>query len=226
MHTLSLWLLLVSPTRADVPPVPPVESSTAAPEAPGIADVPTDVCAAPLEELIRKIRAVGSKDTYLCLASRDDAGAALLTAAGEEGLGKERVTRALTVHWMQRLDQRLPGEVIRALNPDDRRLLRDAVYARRGRTSPSSEHAAVFSQFDWYKPNPRFLNSALKEVDRANIADIDHPPPPPEPEPAAAVIAEAAPPASTTGRCGCQSAAGAPLFGLLLAAAAGIRRRP
>lgn len=179
-----------------------------------------DPCAAGLQTAIEAVRVSGSKPAYLCLAERDDAEVALLENLRQGGPNQERATRALAVHLMQRLDRALTGEEVRALNPSDRRLLRDAVYARRGRASPAAEHVAVFQQFDWYKPDPKFTDGRLDDIDRANLGIIDHPPPEPPPEPAAAAMADVPPPPAPApdlmaGRCGCATGEGS--HGLLAA---------
>jgi hypothetical protein len=164
----------------------------------------------------------GSPEAYQCLADLDAAGPALLAAVEGAEDPAAQLTRALTVHWMQRLDQLLPHEVARALPAGDRRLLSDAVRARLGRTSPAPEHARVFEQFDWYEPDPRYTDRRLTEQDRANLAALAAPPPPPPPpeEPSAAdVIADAAATPATERGCqsGCAAAHPASLAPMLLA---------
>lgn len=182
----------------------------------GIAVGPTALAADPAcvgapDDWIEQILEKGSRDAYGCIAATDAAGPALLARIQSDGFdavkNQERVTRALAIFLMHRLDQQLPGDALRALEAPDRRLLRDAVYARRGRASPSPQHHAVFEQFDWYQPSPTYNNGALSELDRENLARIDDPPAPPAP-PAAPSAADAmaetaatAPPAASG--CGC-----------------------
>jgi len=125
--------------------------------------------------------------------------------------------RALAVHVMQRLDAPVDAVSLRAMNASDRRLLRDAVHARRGRASPVPDHLQVFEKFDWYQPDPRFTNRSLQQVDTENLAVIDRPPraprvETPEDAPAAMAIPEAPKagprPASTEGACGCLAVGG------------------
>lgn len=172
------------------------------------------------------------RDAYLCLAYADEAHAPLLAAARADGLDPDvanRRTRALAVHLMQRLERALTADEVRALNAADRRLLRDAVYARRGRATPSQAHAQVFQQFDWYQPDPRYTNARLTALDRDNIALLDSPPPAPE-EPAAPTAADAvaeaqqAGPVVPKGMCGCATGGGGGLAAALVALW-GLRRR-
>lgn len=154
--------------------------------------VHAEACEGTPADWIEAVRVQGKRDAYLCIAKTETAGAALLEAIGQEGFaelgGKERITRALAVHLLHQLERPLTGEEVRALAPADRRLLRDGVYARRGRPTPSPEHEAVFSQFAWYAPVAEFNNGRLEASDRENIAIIDKPPKAP--------VAEAAPSAA------------------------------
>lgn len=173
---------------------------------------------------------------YMCLGYVDDAHDPLLARATEPPTDPNvarRISRALAVHLMLRLDRALTPEEVRPLNGADRRLLRDAVYARRGRRTPSAAHAEVFARFDWYQPDDEFDNSRLTDLDRANIAMIDHPPDPP---PAQASAAEAVArtqdrPAVPQGMCGCSAASvpaarwPAPVGLLALLVGALVRRR-
>ena len=171
----------------------------------------------------------------MCLGYVDAAHDPLLAAAAEPPSDRDvanRLSRALAVHLMLRLDRAITPEESRPLNGADRRLLRDAVYARRGRRTPSAAHAAVFERFDWYQPDDQFNNRRLTDLDRANLAMIDSPPaPPPDAGPSAAdAVADSQDqPAVPQGMCGCaagstRGASWAWLLGLL-AVVVGARRR-
>lgn len=176
------------------------------------------------------------KQAYLCLAASDAAYTPLFEAASAENPDANvanRMTRAFAVHLMQRLERPLTAEEVRALDASDRRLVRDAVYARRGRATPSKTHQAVFEQFDWYRPDSGFTNGRLTDLDRQNIELLDDPPPAPkaaapaEEASAAAAVAEAQQgPVVPKGMCGCSSAGALGLGPLLLPLwALGRRRR-
>lgn len=213
-------------------------------------------CEAPVATYVEAVRARGELDAYLCLAELDAAGSelqsAIAAAASEpppapapvEGpvvdasasverarADRERaaLSRALAIHLAVRLDRALTAEEVRALHPADRRLLRDAVHARRGRRTPAPDHEKVFLQLGWYRPDESYTNARLTALDRDNIALIDDPPPPPEPpgpEPAMAALAEV--PGAEAGEDGCACSAGGrgPAgFSALGAMAAGSRRR-
>jgi hypothetical protein len=184
----------------------------------GIAEPPT--CNLSLEIYLTEVEEHGSKEAYLCLATLDDAGPFLMEKAAQPS-HSARTTRALTVNLLYKLDRALTGEEVRSLTAADLRLLRDGIYANRGRKSPSEEHDAIFSQFDWYQPSPMFTNGKLLEIDRTNLDIIDNPPPPPQPESASAAMEDVAAAPANTQRCGCatptRSGAGlwAGLMGLL-----------
>ena len=183
-------------------------------------------CSESLQVYIDAIQESGEPGAYLCLIDRDDAGTVLLEQAAEE---TPRVRRALAVHWIHRLDDPLPHPVARALAASDRRLMADAVHARRGRKSPVPEHHAVFEQFEWYQPDERYSNRRLTELDRANLDVINDPPPEPQPEAeasAADAIADvAATPVNERGCGACSSGGLAGGWAVLLAAVLGARRR-
>lgn len=183
-------------------------------------------------ELIEKIRIAEDKDAWLCLSRDDEGGPSLLAALAAGGPGGDRLTRGLALWSMARLDQRISDEEARALSPADRRLLRDAIQARRGRASPAPDHAAIFAWFSWYKPDSHYTVARLSELDQQNMALLDKPPPKPPPTPPAAeAMKEAAAelPAAQPeeGVCGCASVGGATggLGALLIVAVAAARRR-
>ena len=198
-------------------------------------------CDGDVDDLLAEVQARGAEPAYLCLAARDDAGPVLLAAAqaiGPETEHPARVSRALALHLMQRLDRPLTDDEARALPAVDRRLLRDAVQARRGRPSPVPEHEALFRKFSWYRPDSSWSKSSLTGLDRQNMALLDAPPKAPKApkgegdgdEAAIAALADApqATPAGAGACGGCASGPGAPvgaglsLLGALLARA---RRR-
>lgn len=186
----------------------------------GVALAAPDASCGPAESSIEAVRTQGREAAYRCLAADDDASAPLvawLSDGERDRAGEERVQRALALHVMTRLGQPVHLPSLRLLSAADRRLLRDAVHARRGRSSPSSEHERVFLKFDWYSPDPAFTNARLTVLDRENLALIDDPPepaPPPAPagatEPASAAVVNEAPPASAQVEswCGCAAGSG------------------
>jgi hypothetical protein len=125
-----------------------------------------------------------------------------------DGATRDRMTRALALHLAARSDTPWPVAEIRLLNPADRRLAADAVKARRGRVSPSSEHDAVFRQQAWYRVDPGYTDNVLDAVELENIA-MANDPPDRAPEPAAEPtleMARPAPVAQPPSACGCASA--------------------
>jgi MYXO-CTERM domain-containing protein len=177
-----------------------------------------------VSESIEVVRSKGREAAYRCLADDDEAGAPLLAWLRRDGVeppgdrsGEERVQRALALHVMQRLGAPVDVPALRGVGAADRRLLRDAVHARRGRRSPAPAHERVFSKFDWYQPDDGFSNARLTQLDRENLEIIDAPPKPvpvPAPEaaeePASAAVVNEAPPAAAQVEswCGCASGQG------------------
>jgi len=190
---------------------------------------------------IESVRTKGEEDAYLCLAADDTAQDALLeaiSASDDTTTGSHRrMQRALAIHVMQRLESPANIDALRAINASDRRLLRDAVHARRGRQSPVPDHHTVFSKFDWYQPDKRFTNRSLTPTDHENLAVIDKPPraepaPAPADAPAMAAVPEAPgngpQPAATRSTCGCAATttgAGVVWLGGLLVVGARRRQR-
>lgn len=201
-----------------------------------IAHAQAPTCHGEPDAWITRLRAEADRQTYLCLALTDDAHDPLLAAAqatladrGNDAGEDNRLTRALAIHLLQRLDRALTEDEVRALNAADRRLLSDGVRAWRGRRTPSPEHERVFSQFAWYHPVDGYNNGLLTAQDRANITLLDDPPPAAlageEAAPAAAAVAQATEQGAQAPRgvCGCATGAGggwAWLVGLV-----GLRRR-
>lgn len=167
---------------------------------------------------------------YLCLALEEAAHDPLVAAvqavpAADANLGN-RLRRALAIHLMQRLDRPLEVEDLRLLSASDRRLLRDAVQARKGRATPVAAHARVFEQFDWYHPDPGYTQDRLDAQDRDNMALLDAPPPAPKAEggSAAEAVAAAGEQAVPQGMCSCGAGAPGPWW-VLGAVLWGRRRR-
>ena len=70
------------------------------------------------------------------------------------------------------LDRALTLEEVRQLSLRDLRLLRNTIYARRGRTFKSEILRDHFSGMEWYKPVPDYTDKLLTKNDVRNIAMI------------------------------------------------------
>jgi hypothetical protein len=55
---------------------------------------------------------------------------------------------------------------------EDARKLRNEIYARHGKVFKDRWLQSYFKSFDWYKPNPKYTDAALTEVERQNAAAI------------------------------------------------------
>ncbi len=169
-----------------------------------------------LTELVSR----GSRRAYTCLAG-DGTASEVLIARAAEAEESARLTRALAVWRLQRLDHEIPDPEARAYGPADRRLLQDGVKAHRGRRSPAPDHLEVLEGQSWYQPDDRYTDARLTPVDRHNLAVLTDPPAPPPPR-----VEAPPPPPTATSRCGCASTAGTGgwLWGVLALGLSGRRR--
>lgn len=157
----------------------------------------------------------GDPDGYLCVVRSPEALEPLLTAiraSAEDEPAKARYTRALALYLAARSHEPWKANHVRLLNPADRRLLSDAVKARRGRKSASAEHDAIFAQQPWYTVDDRYTDNKLSLVELENTRLADKPPPPPPPKPPEAGFGKVEdqpllpPPEIEPRTCGCTSA--------------------
>ncbi|MDP2309528.1 MAG: hypothetical protein Q8P18_26130 [Pseudomonadota bacterium] len=180
--------------------------------------------AAALSEVVSR----GAREAYLCVSRAEVGKELVLAEMAKDPLGERsgrsdgRLTRALALWLLERTDRAMDPDLLARLAPADRRLLADGIRARRGRASPSPEHAAVFGQLSWYAPTPGYTDARLRPIDRANLALVDPAvrllPPPDEEEgdeeaPAASGVSVATP-----ATCGCASGGGRTGLGVGLAA--------
>lgn len=70
------------------------------------------------------------------------------------------------------LDRMLDLRQIQDLCPVSLRVLRNAVYARHGRTFKSEDLQSLFNEYPWYEANPAYSDSLLTATDKHNIALI------------------------------------------------------
>lgn len=68
-----------------------------------------------------------------------------------------------------KLDSKLQEEDLEGLNKNQLRLMRNAVYARRGRTFKSEDLQSLWNCYEWYEPNPAYSDELLTETDKYNI---------------------------------------------------------
>jgi len=64
------------------------------------------------------------------------------------------------------------GALLEGMFLEDARKLRNEIYARRGKVFKDRWLQGYFKSFDWYKPNPRYTDAALTQVERQNAAAI------------------------------------------------------
>jgi hypothetical protein len=70
------------------------------------------------------------------------------------------------------LDKQLTVDQLKDFSRRDLRLVRNLVYARRGRPFHSELIKAYFAAVDWYKPDPAYTDARLTALDRRNIKVI------------------------------------------------------
>jgi len=68
-----------------------------------------------------------------------------------------------------KLDNRLNQSDIKDLTPAQLRLMRNAIYARHGRTFKSVDLQSLWECYTWYKKNPNYSDSLLTDIDKYNI---------------------------------------------------------
>ena len=71
-----------------------------------------------------------------------------------------------------RLDSLLTVDALRDFSKRDLRILRNTVYARRGRAFKSQLLAEYFSRMEWYQPDSTYTDSRLSDIDQRNIKII------------------------------------------------------
>ncbi|MDE6718472.1 MAG: YARHG domain-containing protein, partial [Treponemataceae bacterium] len=70
------------------------------------------------------------------------------------------------------LDRELNLQQIQNLCPASLRVLRNAIYARHGRSFKSEDLQALFNEYPWYEASPAYSDSLLTATDKHNIALI------------------------------------------------------
>jgi YARHG domain len=67
------------------------------------------------------------------------------------------------------LDKQLTVDQLKDFSRRDLRMLRNLIYARRGRPFHSDLLRAYFQAVDWYKPDPKYTEARLTDLDKRNI---------------------------------------------------------
>jgi hypothetical protein len=70
------------------------------------------------------------------------------------------------------LDEVLKVKDLRLLSLRDLRLLRNTIYARRGRPFKSPLLQEHFARMPWYTPDPAYTDERLTKTDKRNVALI------------------------------------------------------
>jgi hypothetical protein len=67
------------------------------------------------------------------------------------------------------LDKQLTVDQLKDFSRRDLRLLRNLIYARRGRPFHSDVLKSYFQAVEWYKPDPKYTDARLTAIDKRNI---------------------------------------------------------
>ncbi len=70
------------------------------------------------------------------------------------------------------LGLKLTAADLEGMDKERLRLMRNAVYARHGRTFKSKDLQSLFNGYVWYRPNSKYSDGLLTETDRENISLI------------------------------------------------------
>lgn len=68
-----------------------------------------------------------------------------------------------------KLDSKLTEADLKDLDKSQLRIMRNAVYARHGRTFKSVDLQSLWECYTWYKKNPNYNDSMLTDIDKYNI---------------------------------------------------------
>ncbi len=68
-----------------------------------------------------------------------------------------------------KLDSRLTEEDLKDMDKAQLRLMRNAVYARHGRTFKSADLQSLWECYTWYSKNPEYSDALLTDADKYNI---------------------------------------------------------
>lgn len=125
------------------------------------------------EALEQRRQAVLAKKTGGALAKEDAIELSLLSQRLGTPLADSADGAAQTpLEDPARLDKLLTVEELSTLSRRDLRILRNTIYARRGRPFESEVVRAFFQTASWYKPSAGYHDGMLTEIDRKNIAIV------------------------------------------------------
>lgn len=134
------------------------------------------------DEVRARVKAAGGK-----AAAEDDIELRLLSVRFGEWAGEGPAPDDLNaLEDPGRLDKLLKLSDLDDYSPRDLKLLRNAVFARRGRPFKTPMVQGHFATVTWYKPDPAYKDSRLTEVDKKNvqlIASLEQKLRPPKEEP-------------------------------------------
>jgi hypothetical protein len=103
----------------------------------------------------------------------DDVEISLLSQRLGAWLGESKASKEVSpLEDPSQLDALLTVEELSTLSRRDLRILRNTIYARRGRLFGSKVVQGYFEGSAWYRPDPDYHDGRLTEIDRKNIAIV------------------------------------------------------
>jgi hypothetical protein len=93
----------------------------------------------------------------------------LARALGRRSLGEKLETDSSPLDNPALLDRPLTTQQLKDMSARDLRLLRNMIYARRGRPFKGKDMREYFSRMEWYKPDPKYTEARLTRIDHRNI---------------------------------------------------------
>jgi hypothetical protein len=77
------------------------------------------------------------------------------------------------IKWVSiKLDQPLPEDILSRLSREQLRVLRNEIFARKGRQFDSLDLRELFSKQPWYKPRSDYSDNMLTKIDKENVDKI------------------------------------------------------
>ena len=100
-------------------------------------------------------------------------GKAVLAPSGNIYTWKRTPDKYSIIKWIYiDTNKKIPSDILKQFNKEQFRILRNEIFARKGRIFKSKDLQEIFSQQPWYKPDPKYSDEKLIPLDRENISLI------------------------------------------------------
>jgi len=121
----------------------------------------------PRPELQKRLRALNAKGDKATTEDRTELSLLRRALGGEGGAADSNPLDNPTL-----LDKPITAEMLKDMSGRDLRLLRNLIYARRGRPFKDKELREYFQRMEWYKPDPKFTEARLTRLDHRNLTVV------------------------------------------------------